>query len=398
MKIGIIADSPLLTTGFGIESYQIASALADVGYEVVCFGLKGVGSDDFNLKLPFNIWHIDQVTHWNIALRNFFQKEKVEIAIILMDFFNIREVIAYCEAASWHGPTLVYLTPDGIPVYKEYTDLLKRVQKCVVTTQSCADYLKKCGIHVDGIAGPGVDPDVFFPMEYRDMIRKSAGFRNIFIVGVFGSNSERKQQPRVMQAIANFNGTNEEEDVIAYFHCNKRGYWHLDKIAEELGIQDRVIFPDGLTDEARGVAYCSIDKLDEQTGINHIGSGITRILMPKYYSYTERINCCDLIVNASHCGDFEHIIIEAQSCGVPLAHTNDEGVMAEAMGSGGLKLKTMDVGRGRIGQRIFLTSPGSITDAIQRVKQDPDLRRELQQRGFENSQKYPWSKLKNTIV
>ena len=55
MKIGIIADSPLLTTGFGIESYQIASALADVGYEVACFGLKGVGSDDFNLKLPFNI-------------------------------------------------------------------------------------------------------------------------------------------------------------------------------------------------------------------------------------------------------------------------------------------------------------------------------------------------------
>ncbi|MBC2714990.1 MAG: glycosyltransferase family 4 protein [Desulfobacteraceae bacterium] len=398
MKIGIIADSPLLTTGFGIESYQVASALTEAGHEVVCFGLKGVGSDGSASTLPFHVWPIDVSTHWDIMLKKFLREEQVELVVILMDLFNLREVMAYCEAASWNGPTLVYLTPDGIPAYKEYTNILNNVHKCVVTTNYCANYLKKCGIHVDAIAAPGVDSDVFFPMQHRDVLRENAGFGNRFIVGVFGSNSERKQQPRVMQAIASIISTNEGKDVIAYFHCIKRGYWHLDEIAEELGIQKSVIFPNELTDESRGVASCGVENLDEQSGINRIGSNISQMQMPEYYGYAERINCCDLIVNASHCGDFEHIIIEAQSCGVPLAHTNDEGIMAEAMGLGGLKLKTIDVGRGRIGQRIFMACPGSITDAIQRVKQDPVLRDNLRERGFENTRQYSWSKLRHTIV
>jgi glycosyltransferase involved in cell wall biosynthesis len=398
MKIGIIADSPLLTTGFGIESYQVASVLTESGHKVVCFGLKGSRSDEYAAsQLPFRIWHIDIATHWDITLRDFFQEEDPDLVIILIDLFNLRELMQNCIAASWHGTTLVYLTPDGIPAYNEYLEPLKYTQKRVVTTHTCAKYLENCGIHIDAIAPAGVDAQLFKPLTTRDELRKRAGLRNKFVVGVFGRNYERKQQYRVMEALAKIHQVARDENVVAYFHCQKRGYWYLDEIAAELGIQNHVFFPEKLPDEARGVAS-SGNGFSELDKVNTVNSQDKRPQMPDHYSYVERINCCDIIVNVSHCGDFEHIIIEAQSCGVPLAHTDDEGIMAEAMGLGGLKLKAVDVSRGRIGQKIFLVSPDLIADAILSVKYDSSLRNKLRELGIENARQYPWTKLRNTMV
>ncbi len=397
MNIGIIADSPLLTTGFGIEADQVASALTEAGHNVVCFGLKGSMSTDGASTLPFAIWHIDVRTHWNIALQDFFQQEGIELAVILIDIFNLREIMAYCEAARWQGLTLVYLTPDGIPAYQKYLDPLRGAQRCVVTTHACAQYLRSCGIRVDAIAPPGVDTQTFAPTANRDVLRERAGLENKFVVGVFGRNSERKQQPRVMQALASIRATTEGENVVVYFHCRKRDYWQLDEIARELGIQDHVLFPDRFVDEARGPASRSRG-LAEQRKTGLMDSRKGQMEMPDHYGYVERISCCDLIVNASHCGDFEHIIIEAQACGVPLAHTNDEGIMAEAVGLGGLLLETIDVSRGRAGQRIFMACPQSIADAILTIKHDPVLANRLRRHGAENARQYPWARLRNTMV
>jgi glycosyltransferase involved in cell wall biosynthesis len=119
---------------------------------------------------------------------------------------------------------------------------------------------------------------------------------------------------------------------------------------------------------------------------------------PESYGYVERINCCDLIVNPSNCGDFEHIILESQACGIPLAHTDDQGIMVEAMGSAGIRLKTSDISRGRIGQKIYFVNPKSIADTILAVQRDHQFSQKLRHLGLERAQQYPWSALQNAMV
>jgi len=386
MKLGIISDSPLLTTGFGVEAYQVASALAEAGHDVVCFGLKGRAGD--KADGIFRVWNVDPASRWDLLLKRFFRQEQPEKLIILIDLFNLREIITYCQAAAWSGTTILYLTPDGLPAYDVYIDLLRQVDHCVVTTKTCKQYLSSCDIPVWGIAPPGVDAELFKPLPYRNQLRQAAGLADRFVVGVFGRNCERKQQPRVLQALANL----ADPEVVVYFHCQKRGYWHLDELAHELGVADQVIFAE-LKSELQGIAYIGCSLVNANNRPNR-----SALQMPPGYGYIERINCCDLIINATHCGDFEHIIIEAQACGVPLAHTHDGGIMTEAVGNGGLLLRSLDVSWGRIGQRIYLVDPQAIAEAIRSVKQDPALRQQLQQCGLDNVKQYRWSHLRETMV
>ena len=398
MKIAIIADSPLLTTGFGIEAFHVASALSEASHDVVCFGLKGSKEDeDDSISLPYRIWHIDISSRWDITLQNFFKQEKPEVVIILIDIFNLLEIMSYCNAASWKGPTIVYLTPDGIPAYEKYIAPLRQIQKCVVTTHTCAEYLRNCGIKVSAIASAGVDKQVFKELNNRKILREKAGLKNKFIVGVFGRNYERKQQPRILEALADLRNNNKIDDIVAYFHCNKRGYWHLDEIATELGIQNIIFFPDEFSDEARGVSTHN-NTNNEQLETNSKDTIEEIIRIPNYYSYVERINICDVIINAAHCGDFEHIIIESQSCGIPLVHTNDEGIMKEAVGAGGMFLATKDVIWGKTGQKIYMTCSKSIADSVLSIKRDEALRKKLIINGIENARKYSWASLRSTMV
>lgn len=251
MKIAIIADSPLLTTGFGVEAFHVASALAEAGHEVICFGLKGSPLDQ-NALLNFKLLPVDVTTRWDLTLKDFFWQEIPDLTIVLIDLFNLREIINYCNLASWLGPIWVYLTPDGLPAYQEYLDPLSRIQKCIVTTYACSNYLKDRGINVDAIIPGGVDTQIFSPLENRLQLREKAGLSKKFVVGVFGRNCERKQQYRVIEALAKVKSSIGDEDILAYFHCARRGYWHLDEIAHDLGVQDQVIFPADYQDETRG--------------------------------------------------------------------------------------------------------------------------------------------------
>ena len=387
MKIGIIADSPLLTTGFGIEAYHAASALDEAGHEVVCFGLKGADSDG-TANLPFRIWNVDIKSRWDLLLKDFFEQEKPSQIVILIDLFNLREIMNYCRTAVWKGNTVVFLTPDGLPAYEEYVDVLRQVDKCIVTTEACKNYLNSCGIPIWRVAPSGVDMNVFKPLLHRDDLRRSAGLADRFVVGVFGRNYERKQQFRVLEALVLL----ADPQIVVYFHCLKKGYWDLDQIARELRVEEQIFFA-GLQNESRGVAY-----VVDETSITSENSSESTLQMPSSFGYIERLNCCDMIVNPAHSGDLEQIIIESQACGIPLANTDDNGIMTEAVGEGGLLLSAIDVSRGRIGERIYMVDPRSLAEAIRSVKENLSLRENLRQRGFENVRNYGWSRMREAIV
>jgi glycosyltransferase involved in cell wall biosynthesis len=394
MRIGVFSDSPTVTTGFGITTNQVAHALADAGHDVVCFGLKAAGETFDRGRFPFKIWTVGIDEHWKSLIPSFFAHEHLDALLFNMDIFNMRECIVRCRDAGWRGPTISYLILDGIPAYKEYLQVQASMRMLLATTRTTADYLSQCGMDVFGTAPPGVDTNVFRSLPNSGSLRQEARLVDSFVVGVFGRNMERKQQVRVLIALAQLRQAGEGTNIILYFHCHPRGYWNLDEIADELGVADSVIFAEsGRLDEVAGVPY-----VREETPSQVMRSTPSSPTMPSHFSYVERMNCCDLVVNVSHCGDFEQVLIEAQACGVPVAGTDDHSIMAEALGEGGILLNAADVSYWKAGQQQFLVAPTAVAEAIQSVQSDTSLRQELRATGIRNARKYPWALLRNKVV
>jgi glycosyltransferase involved in cell wall biosynthesis len=394
VKVAIVSDSPTLTTGFGITTGRIAGGLAAAGHTVTCFGLKGHPAAP--VTGAFTVRPVRVEEDWAPLLAAFLEEEGPDALLLNVDLFNLREVLDYCTRSRWRGPLIGYVILDGVPAYDEYACLVQRFDVHLATTRAGVAFLERCGAQDVILAPPGVDMSVFAALPAREALRRRAGLEGHFVVGVFGRNSERKQQPRVLRALAALAPGAELDGVAAYFHCAVRGYWHLDELAAGLGMSNHVLHPGGRAfDEAVGVPVRGVsDLLGEEGG----GEAPDEPRIPPEYGYVERLNCCDLVVNVAHCGDFEQVLIEAQACGVPLAATDDGGIMAEAMGGGAIPLRVADVGPGRIGQLCHFVSPGAIADAIRTVRGSPALAAELRERGFENARKYPWDRLTAAVL
>lgn len=403
MKVGIIADSPTLTTGFAVTTDRIARALSARGHEVVCFGLKAYGEIFDRSKYPFRIWTvaIDPGSPWGELMRRFLDFEQPDVLFINMDVFNLAEILGYAARARRSPPTVWFAIFDGLPAYRRFVRPVPDFAQLLVTTEAGIDYVRRCGGERIHLAPPGVDREVFRPLPDVADLRRRAGLDGSFVVGCFGRNCDRKQQPRLLYALDRLVRAGRAGGVHLYFHCNARAYWHLDEIAADLGLADRIFFAGGeraaAFDETAGVAY-------DAAGPHEPAEPRPRTMtapavgFPAEYGYVQRMSCCDLIVNPAHCGDFENVLIEAQACGVPIAATDDGGIMREALGDGGIPLPAADVDRWFAGQWKHHVDVGAIADAIERVRDDSELRAELRRRGFDNAARYPWSRLETAAV
>jgi glycosyltransferase involved in cell wall biosynthesis len=209
---------------------------------------------------------------------------------------------------------------------------------------------------------------------------------------VFGVNSERKQTARVLAALPQIARHLAPARVALYLHCRQVGYWRLEDMARDLGVADMVYFPRASGfDEWRGVPDSGTSSAQAP------GSATPPGQLPDGLSYVERLNLCDLIINVPHSGDIEQVILEAQACGVPLIHTDDHGVMTEAVGPGGILLQATDIGIGRAGEQIRHVATSDIAAAAVEVLTSPARAATLRQAGLANAARYPWSTLSTEI-
>ncbi len=400
MKIGIISESPSLTTGFGIVCNQMVQGLAQAGHEIACFGIRAFGETFDRSKYPCKIWAIGkQDSLPNMA--TFLQYEKPDLLIINYDITTLSFLVnAFKTILKWHKPIITQILSDGLPISHESLVTLSTLSANVTPTHAVGNYLKQLGISEVVVAPYGVEPNIFRPLDNREQLRQQAGLEGKFVIGVFGRNAERKQQPRVMMAISHLKKMGKASDMILYLHCQTKdepalGGWNLKEIAKELEIDELVIFPHEQFDHQLGVPQF---ESKAELAQSYIDTSLLKPKMPDRYTYVERMNCCNMVVNASYCGGFELALIEAQSCGVPVAVTNDGSNMLEVLGEGGLLLNPVDVGIWRTGARQHFVSPVTISEAILAVKEDVNLQNELTRKGKENALKYSWDSFRDTIV
>ncbi|WP_304643090.1 hypothetical protein [Pseudomonas sp.] len=254
MRIALLSDSPTLTTGFGVTASRIAQTLRDAEHDVACFGFKARENSWDASQYGYRIWAAGGGDNWPRVLPEFFAREKPQAVLLNMDIFNAREVLDHCQRAGWQGPTIAYLMLDGLPAYRQYLDALREISAFLITTQTGVEYMRGCGFSRLFLAPPGVEARVFRSLPNARQLREMVGLHDKFMVGVFGRNTERKQQARVLLALAKLRRAGRDSNIFVYFHCNPRGYWHLDEIAQDLGVLDRVLFAgSGSFDETMGV-------------------------------------------------------------------------------------------------------------------------------------------------
>jgi glycosyltransferase involved in cell wall biosynthesis len=390
--IAVLSDSPTLTTGFGRTTRIIAQGLHDAGHQVSCFGIKARPADIG--QTPYRVWPAERGGHWTDTLPEFFQATDPRCLVVNMDAYNAVEVITATRNSGYHGPVISYVVFDGLPVGEHYLKAQRSCDGVLASSQTAATYMHANGINVIGVAPPGVDMDVFRPVTDRQALRDRAGVSGVCVVGVFGVNSERKQTARVLAALPRIAADLSPASVVLYLHCRQVGYWRLEEMARDLGVADQVLFPAASGfDEWRGVpdAAALAAPISSATTATPTGQ------VPPELSYVERLNLCDVIINVPHSGDIEQVILEAQACGVPLIHTNDGAVMAEAVGAGGLLLSARDVGIGRAGEQIQHIASTDIAAAAVRLLTDDAQAASLRQAGFANVTRYPWTTLSGEV-
>ncbi|WP_055494459.1 hypothetical protein [Streptomyces sp. TP-A0356] len=395
MTVAILSDSPTLTSGFGRTTGHIAGALARAGHAVACFGIKA-RPDDLRAGLPYSVWPAEQGGHWTDTLPEFFASIHPDVLLLNMDAYNALECVEVCTRAGWHGPTVSYVCFDGLPVSPTHLDAQRSCAAVWATSREGAAYLESEGIAVAGYAPPGVDPEEFRPSADREALRVHAGLTDASVVGVFATNTERKQVARAVAGFAEAVRRLPGRDLRLYLHCRPRGHWNLRELAALHGVGDRLLFPSaGDFEEQRGVltagtaAHSGTAGTEGTTGLPYL---------PADFSYVDRINVCDVLLNVPHSGDVEQVILEGQACGVPLLHTDDEAIMSDAVGTGGILLPAADVGTGRIGQRLHHVSPHVIGVALAELIDDPMRRAALRTAGLANAASYPWSALENAAL
>jgi glycosyltransferase involved in cell wall biosynthesis len=388
--IGILSDSPTLTTGFGRNTSHIAQALHDMGRGVACFGLKA-RAEDVTDDTPYLVWPAEQGDHWTSVLPAFFRATTPDCLVVNMDAYNAVEVITAARAAGYDGPVVSYVVFDGLPVGSHYLDVQRSCDAVLASSRTAASYLHANGIEVAGVAPPGVDTEVFRVDPEREELRSRAGVADARVIGVFGVNSERKQTARVLAALPSIRQEVAPTRIILYLHCRAVGFWRLADLARDLGVADQVLFPTANAfDEWRGVPTTN-----GGPPCQPVRAGAREL--PSDLSYVDRLNLCDVVVNVPHSGDIEQVILEAQACGVPLIHTDDQGVMAEAVGAGAILLSAIDTGIGRAGEQIQHIATADIAAAVAGVLRDDAARAELRRAGLLNATRYPWSVLESEI-
>lgn len=384
MKIGIISQSPLWTTGFGVTCNRIAHSLINSGHTVCCFGL-GEGED--SNEYPFKIYQVDWPQAYN-RLSVFLREENPDTILINFDINAVAYFINYCKLLKWNKKIFAHLVMDGFPVYEKLLEPLREIDGIIVPTKSSKKYLRSEGITKVYYAPHGVYSKEFIPIKDKENIRLKLGLKgnlnNVFIVGVFAKNEERKQIPKVLLALHHLVYNLKQKDILLYLHTQAKPDinkgWDLEHIVNYLKLNRYVIF--------------TAKNFRQDTGVNlvsHQGND-------QQLTFIERINMCDLIVNIPFSGGFELCNIEAQSCGVPLITINDDGNISEVVGESALLINPIIKNIWGNGAIICMVDEIELAHKILQVKNQPELRESFRQKGFENVRKFSWAKLEKAVL
>jgi glycosyltransferase involved in cell wall biosynthesis len=370
MKILMLGDSPFIKTGFGIVNAIAFKELSDAGHELLVIG----GQDTTEREIPNGTFFpvknqaIDSIG-WTLV--DAIVEEHAPDAVHIIG--DPATVTAWLLKKSLYQlPITVYMPVEGAPLNQQWVDVLSQTPNINIIT--CSNYgveiLRAAGLTAK-MAYHGVSID-FAPMsaDERDAKRYAVGWNDKFVIMCVAQNVERKQWGRLFEAVSIL--SKKYKDVILYAHTVPfnnyyLGGHNLPRLAVEMGISDRVFFPQDHKRHNDAIELRGVDKPG---------------LIDLY-------NMADVFVLPSQVEGFGLPLAEAMACGLPVMHTN-YGAGAEVIGNAGVKVQVNDWTINKSHSRYANISPAVLAEEISRVRKSAERRQIMSKKGIEQAKKFQW--------
>ncbi len=385
MRIGIISDSPALTTGYGVETRNLCDEFHRMGADLVCLGLHQRLSGP-EKKLPYKVVvpHAGSGPGFS-SIDAFLVENKPDVLLVDHALHTCRLVLDAVRESGVRVPTLAWYTMEGLPPYKEWLRAVVLADKAVSHNRTGAlEAHRLAQIPILWIPA-AVDHSLFYPRppEERQRIREILGWTDKHVVMFLGKNMWSKQQALLLEALSLLK-RRDEKDILLYLHCKpfeqfREGGWDLADIAERLRIRHRVQFPTGLTNQRRGLPVLGTDE---------------------FPGVAKRYAAADIFCSASSVEGFGLALLEAMASGLPVIHPDDGGAMNEMADDAGWRLPVHDKYLIAWGCYYVKPSPKTVAKALREVRQhiaDPDNMTDWKFRLKRRAAAYQWPEVARAL-
>lgn len=392
-RILTCSDAHFSSTGFGKYTKEVLTRLAKTGKyelaELACYGLI----ESTNLQNKGWRYYPNHVSNKHPKYKEFKsdninQLGKWRWEKTVLDFrphivWDIRdpwfhEYIIYSPLKQFYHLALMP-TVDSYPQKTFWLDSFRLCDSLLVYSEWAKPILEEHQLKVSGIASPGIDTEVFKPMNKVEQRKRFGLSPDINIVGTIMRNQVRKLFPDLCHVAKMV--IDENPNTFFFFHT---GYpdngWNLPELLLEFNIAHNVLF----TYKCSKCKDVSVKLYSGQSTICQNCGGCTRISNSAHQNGVEDtdlakiINCFDLYIQYSITEGFGMPQVEAASCGVPIASV-DYSAMADIVRNvGGFPLKPQRMFR-ELGTNAYRALPNNeetskcILDFLRLDKEDKNM-------------------------
>jgi glycosyltransferase involved in cell wall biosynthesis len=251
LNVGILSDSPFITTGYRNQSVLLGNMLVDEGHNVYYFAhaysgqpvMPGVIFED-GRKLNFTIIGQGREPYFKDLLEQYVKVYKIDVLIILLDTFMLYPWLLQMDLSP--AKTIFWFPSDGgggMPLGCE--NILKKVNVPIAMAKFGQKQVKKChGIDTKYIPH-SINPKQFYPLPKEEILQLKAqwGLQDKFVIGVVARNQGRKMLDRTIKIMAMYAKINPNAVLLLHLDPEDPAQpFPLGVLIQRYGIQNRVVF------------------------------------------------------------------------------------------------------------------------------------------------------------
>jgi glycosyltransferase involved in cell wall biosynthesis len=336
-------EATFLNTGYAVYGREVLQHLYDTGkYEIAELGSYGHMNDSRRFEIPWRYYgnlpdNEQSNEQYQSSTANQFGAWKFNHVVedFRPDFvLDIRDwwMMSYVAHSPMRHMFRWFIMPpvDSLPQKDIWMQTYMSADKVFAYSEFGRDgMLSACKNHINfaDVASPSANYEKMKPCVDKKSHKKNFGLdENSFIVGTVMRNQSRKLYPDLFDAFAQFikNSGTVGQKTYLYVHTAFPDLgWDIPRLLRMYGIGHKVIFsyhcgncqhvfPSFFNDAAQPCPKCG----KFTAGMPNTNRGLTTEQLADVY------NCFDFYVQYSTCEGWGMPVVEAASCGVPIAAVN----------------------------------------------------------------------------
>jgi len=402
--LALIADSPMITSGFAQPARMVVDAFVlDGTFDVAILGCLDTKVRDHRF-LPYMYQPVSEQDRegYQITLA-FLNAVRPDVIMMIGDPGALANRIKLFTMTGLRGlaRSMCYFPVEGLPFQPAYASAVAAFDYPVTYCKFGADFInQKYNMHIDYV-GHGADHGPFeqYDPGVREALRERIAWNDRFIIGMAGINKRGNRYPVLVQAMGILLAQG-YDDIFMYLHTSPvdasglQG-WGLNWMIDEYQARDKygkshILFAPEYLEGGhiyRGVDYkLPVDKLLDMDVLEAFdGSPESRRAgIFSRMGYITRMNMLDMYIDVASVHGWNLPLSEAMKCGVAGATVDDGFARSEVyiQTEAAYPMQPSPVpDYWHTGAELKLVDVDVVVDTIKKFYHDSELRWHWAQRG-----------------